>query len=130
MAFDAKATYWPSSLMAGVTLRPWAGAVPALITLTRVVVPAPRSWTKTSGELLASPATRLEASDVKATYRPSALDTDGSPAAAGPSASDWPPPVLTLARLVAPVESGRLPAGRGTRTPTAKANGTRTASRK
>jgi len=42
-------------------------------TLTRVVVPARWSRTNTSAVPLVSPGTRFAASELKATYRPSAL---------------------------------------------------------
>ena len=47
--------------------------VPALSTLTITVVPSVRSRRKTSPALLVSPATRLLATEVNATKRPSSL---------------------------------------------------------
>jgi hypothetical protein len=46
---------------------------PALLTLTRSVVPSNRSRTKMSDASFVSPATRLSAWETKATKRPSAL---------------------------------------------------------
>ena len=82
-ASESKATKRPSPLMAGRALLkfPW---LPTLSTLTLVVATAPgsskipsasvsRSRTNTSRKPLLSPGTRLEATDSKATKRPSAL---------------------------------------------------------
>ena len=58
----------PSSLMRDLRLcSPEPPCIPAVDTLTRVVVPATRSWTKTSDAPLVSDATRLVACDVKVT---------------------------------------------------------------
>src|SRR6266481_6310813 len=43
----AKALYRQTKLMAGPSELPWAGLLPSLLTLTRVVVPAARLRTKT-----------------------------------------------------------------------------------
>ena len=61
-ALESKATKRPSALMAGSELElfPWP---PALETLTLVVLPVWRSWTKTSRWPLVSPVTRLEAGE-------------------------------------------------------------------
>jgi hypothetical protein len=61
-------------------------SVPSLRTLDRTVVWVGRSWTKMSVSKLPSPTTRLSASEVNATKRPSALieaDDDRSVVAAG-----------------------------------------------
>ena len=70
---------------------------PALDTLTRLVVPRFRSRTKMSAAPFVSPATRLEASDRKATKRPSA-EIDGPPE---PPFACFPA-LDTLTRLVVP----------------------------
>ena len=78
------------------------------MTLTRVVMPVQRSWTKTSTLLLVSPATRLLASEEKATTRPSALmaGLDRMPMKPlGPLPSC--PRLLTLTRSVLPVRRSR-----------------------
>lgn len=83
VADEANATHWPSALMSGWELGPSACA-PPLATLTRVVAVPPgssktplpsvsRSWTKTSSALLVSPATRLDAAETNAMWRPLAL---------------------------------------------------------
>src|SRR5271169_3064635 len=66
VAADANATQRPSLLNDGVMLGPFASAPPGP-TLTRVVVPAARSKTKTSEKLLVSSGTRLLASEWNAT---------------------------------------------------------------
>jgi hypothetical protein len=70
VAWDMKATTRPSALIAGLMLpRKVASAawLPSLATLTRVVTPVRRSWTKMSSAILVSPATRLKAPDCSAT---------------------------------------------------------------
>ena len=73
---------------------PWT---PPAETLTRVVCPVARSRSNTSATPLVSPATRLLASEVKTTKRPSALmrALDEAPFACPPAPSD--------ARVVVPV---------------------------
>src|SRR5438876_469355 len=111
VAFDVNATYRPSALIAGDELSPTTVGVigigkpgsgadgcacsPALLTLTRSVLPDVRSRTKTSYTRFVSPGTRLVAPDTKATYRPSALTTP-------PLESAFPssPTLLTLTRSV------------------------------
>ena len=73
---------------------PWT---PPELTLTRRVLPVWRSWTKMSYALLVSPGTRLVATDVKATKRPSA-----EIAAPTLNSLPWAPPELTLTRSVVP----------------------------
>src|SRR5437867_1555788 len=58
--------------MSGEKLLPFP-STPELSTLTLVVAPVWRSWTKTSELLLVSPATTLVAKEWKATKRPSLL---------------------------------------------------------
>src|SRR5438093_9065057 len=58
--------------MSGEKLLPFP-STPELSTLTLVVAPVWRSWTKTSELLLVSPATKLVAKEWKATKRPSLL---------------------------------------------------------
>ncbi len=72
VAFEAKTTSVPSALRDPGELEPlpW---VPSVATLSRVVVRATRSRTKTSAALLVSPGTRLVANEPKATSVPSAL---------------------------------------------------------
>src|SRR5207237_5576684 len=48
--------------------------------------------------------------------------TAGRPAAAGPWALAWAPPVFTLARVVTPVESGSAPAAGGATGPTGESS--------
>jgi hypothetical protein len=76
----------------------WFACAPSLAIETRVVVPLPRSWTKTSAVLLVSPATRLAAVDEKVTEVPSLL-TAGYCAAPMP----WVPSLATDTRVVVPV---------------------------
>jgi len=94
---EAKATYRPSALMAALVLSPLAWA-PALVTLTRVVVPPWRSRTNTSNLPFVSPSTRFVAEDSNATKPPFSL-TEGCWL--------WESPIepasLTLTRLVWPV---------------------------
>ncbi|GAB3842080.1 hypothetical protein GCM10029963_14530 [Micromonospora andamanensis] len=71
-AVEAKATYRPSALIAGVPA-PASASVPSAARLTRVVTPVARSRTNTSSAWLVSPGTRFVAVEAKATYRPSAL---------------------------------------------------------
>ena len=74
---------------------PWASV---LDTLTRRVVPSFRSRTNTSLESLVSPGTRFDASELKATYRPSEL-------IAGPKLTSplpWVSVLDTLTRRVVP----------------------------
>jgi hypothetical protein len=71
-ACDTKAVARPPPLDAAQRLPPFAHS-PELDTLAGAVLPVARSWTKMSADRFASPATRFEASDVKATKRPSAL---------------------------------------------------------
>src|SRR5919198_4104403 len=68
---------------------------PPVPTETRVVDPDWRSRTRTSGRSLASPATRLDAFEEKATYRPSALIR-----AANESSLAGPPPGESETRRV------------------------------
>lgn len=75
---ESNATKRPSTLISGCWLRLFP-CVPSLATLARSVVPVWRSRTKTSGEPLVSPGTRLQALDRKATKRASPL-TNASPA--------------------------------------------------
>ena len=109
-AADRKATKRPSALMTGPALKLFPGS-PALLTLTMVVDTKPgssktpstsvsRSWTKTSPKPLVSPNTRLEASDWKATKRPSALIAMGK---ARLPLFPWPPALETLTLVVLPV---------------------------
>src|SRR5439155_233563 len=72
VAYDSKATKRPSALIEGLPLEPLP-SVPALLTLTRSVVPVHRSRTNTSCHPLVSPGTRWVAREEKATKRPSAL---------------------------------------------------------
>ena len=70
VAPEAKATYRPSSLSAGDTRKLLSSASPpALVRLTRSVVPACRSRRNTSGLEFVSPRTRLVASETNATPR-------------------------------------------------------------
>src|SRR5438445_2134956 len=85
--------------MAGLKLAPEAW-VPAGPTLTRVVVPARRSKTKTSLAPLVSPGTRSVASEAKATTCPSA-ETAGAEAVVEPPPDACSPPAARLTRLVA-----------------------------
>ncbi|WP_088286768.1 hypothetical protein [Kineosporia sp. A_224] len=71
-ASERKATRWPSALTVASPDSASACA-PAPDTLTRVVVPATTSRRNTSHVPFVSPGTRSDASDSKATYRPSAL---------------------------------------------------------
>jgi hypothetical protein len=96
-AVDQKAMKRPSPLIAGVRL--WLlASVPSEATLTRVVVPLCRSWTKMSSIPLVSPRTRLEAKDSNATKRPSTLSW-GAPTNAL-SAFASVPSLATLTRVV------------------------------
>jgi hypothetical protein len=101
VANDAKTTSRPSPLTAGLTLSAFA-CVPSLATLTLVVVPAARSWTKMSFRSFVSPGTRFAASDWKTTIRPSALSLDHAldPLPGVPS-------LATLAHVVTPVRRSR-----------------------
>src|SRR5437016_8182043 len=65
-----KRTYLPSALIMGLEDAPFPGLTLLVLTLTRTVVPACVSRTKTSSVLLVSPGTRSFALLVKATYRP------------------------------------------------------------
>lgn len=85
----------------------WFACAPSLAIETRVVVPLPRSWTKTSAVLLVSPATRSAAVDEKVTEVPSLL-TAGYCAAPMPCV----PSLATDTRVRGP-HSGRA----GTRHP-------------
>ena len=100
-----KATYRPSSLMEG----PWwmlaAAGLPSPWTLIIWVVPATRSRTNTSTKPLVSPATRLDASLEKATYRPSGVMSGARlppPATVASQPVAWPPLLFTLTRSVVP----------------------------
>ena len=75
LASEMKATKRPSALSAGGPRNHASRfpCMPSLATLTRSVIPVCRSRTNTSSALLLSPGTRLEADDLKATKRPSAL---------------------------------------------------------
>ena len=97
LARDVNATKRPSALMASIPLLlfPW---VPSLATLTRSVVSVTRSRTKTSNSSLVSPATRLLASELNATKRPSALMA-GKRLCSSPSL----PSLATLTRSVVPL---------------------------
>ena len=102
VASDSKATKRPSGLIDGAPLSLLASP-PAVSTETRTVLgvhpaaPAQVSRTKTSKTALVSPATRLMASDSKATKRPSAL-IEGLPLPVTPMASA--PVLLTETRIV------------------------------
>src|SRR3990172_1472788 len=79
-AEEEKVTKRPSGVMAGAVLEPLSAWAPAVETETRMVsvvqpppAPAQVSRTKTSRAPLVSLATRLLASERKATKRPSAL---------------------------------------------------------
>src|SRR5262249_13732250 len=115
-AFEENATKSPSALRLGETLTPFA-SLPALSTLTRVVVPDDRSRRKMSPAPLVSPATRLVASDRKATRRPSALI-----AGSKLDAFAWSAELATLARVVesasAKRKAGRVASVPRSRTPT------------
>src|SRR5438034_962018 len=73
LAEDSKVMKLPSALIEGRPLFPPVAWAPPEATLMRSVVPVSRSLTKTSVAPLVSPATRLAASDEKATRCPSAL---------------------------------------------------------
>jgi hypothetical protein len=101
-ASEAKATKPPSLLIAAVprlVLSPW---VPSAATLTRVVWPVTRSWTKMSVLPLVSPGTRLVADDEKETKRP-------SPLRSGPLLLPFAslPLLVTLTRWVLPLARSR-----------------------
>jgi hypothetical protein len=64
-ANDAKATKRPSADKRALVLLPFA-CVPDGPTLTRLVTPAMRSWTKTSWTLFVSRRTRFDALEVNA----------------------------------------------------------------
>src|SRR5437762_4951613 len=119
VAYDSKATKRPSALIEGLPLEPLP-SVPALLTLTRSVVPVHRSRTNTSCHPLVSPATRLVESEVKATKRPSALIAGPSPVSLLPRFPSFPA-LSTLTRSVVPVRrswtntSGRPLVSPGTR---------------
>ena len=97
VAADVNATRRPSPLIEGESLPPFAFA-PASPTLTRVVVFAWRSRTKTSLTSFESPATRFVADEENATNRPSVLIA-GSKLSSLASA----PALSTLTRVVSPV---------------------------
>ena len=109
-------TYRPSALMDGFTLARSACS-PALPTLTRCVVPATRSRTKTSVVPLVSPATRLDASDSKATNWPSPLIAGPCPLLLPAFPTD--PSLATLTSSVVPAVRSRtntlLPGAPGAR---------------
>src|SRR5919107_2507025 len=71
VAAEVKATYRPFAEIVGSTL-PLSPCRPFAPTETRCTRPDRRSRTKTSSAPLVSPGTRLDASDTKATKRPSA----------------------------------------------------------
>src|SRR6187397_705891 len=83
-ALDAKATKRPVAEIDDAKLKPFDSA-PDESTDTRVVRPVCRSCTKTSDVPFASPATRFDASDSKATKRPVA-EIDGEKLWSFPSA--------------------------------------------
>src|SRR5262249_18444087 len=89
----------PSSLMSGSTEVSLPPALPELLTLTSVVVPATRSRRKMSPRELVGVLTRSLARLWKATKRPSALIT-GESEKALPAAV---PAALTLTKVVTPV---------------------------
>src|SRR3989338_4733053 len=98
LARDANTTYRPSALSRGMKLPSLASSPPAP-TLTRTVVFAPRSRTKTSCVPLVSPATKLLANELNTTDRPSAEIPIGRRLSPLPCA----PPLDTLTRVVVPV---------------------------
>jgi hypothetical protein len=88
---DSKATTWPSALRAAFPL-PSSTPVSVLSarTLDRTVLWVCRSWTKLSVSTLPSPATRLSASAVNATRRPSALiEADDRSVVAAGMVTSW-----------------------------------------
>src|SRR5829696_7579311 len=93
-ARDWKATKRPSDLMEGNPLSRFP-CLPELLTLTRSVAPVCRSCTKASMKPLVSLATKFEASDSKATKRPSELIEGWSL-----QMSAWTSELLTLTRVV------------------------------
>jgi hypothetical protein len=68
---EMKATKRPSAEIEAPK-PPKSACTPAVLTLTRLVVPVWRSRMKTSDSPFVSPPTRFEATDSKATKRPSA----------------------------------------------------------
>src|SRR5262249_43927384 len=100
-AAEKNATRGPSPLMAGSVLASFACA-PALLTLTRSVVPVCRSRTNTSVVPLVSPGTRLLAVEVKATKRPSVLIATLGLRVLPLAALPWVLPVATLTRSAVP----------------------------
>src|SRR5215475_6475044 len=101
VAAEAKATQRPLALNDGVMLAPLVCSPPGP-TLTRVVVPLTRSYTKISDTLLVSSGNRLSATDWKATLsqRPSRLVKELAPLAPEPSKP-------LLAKAVVPVTRPR-----------------------
>ena len=85
-AYEEKATYRPSALMLGLPALPFP-CESSQPMLTRSRASPSRSYTNTSLLAFVSPATKFDAYDSKATYRPSALmdETKLSPLPTAPS---------------------------------------------
>lgn len=92
-------TYRPSGLMLGSRASSPAACAPPVLTLARSVVPNSQSRTNTSLNPLVSPATRFDAPEMNATYRPSPLTV-----AELDAPLPWAPVLPTLTRTVSPVE--------------------------